>query len=146
MLAQLLVGTALLGAEEPPAKPSSKEASVRLKSAGAANNFKLAQTLIEAGADVNYSGGCVYCSPLNRAIKLGNSVMVDFLLERGARPTWPSLWLAASIDDANQSLEMVKALFAAGANASAKTKDAVRPTPLTAAGDRGHDELIGSTP
>lgn len=143
--ASLLIASWLLAilpatAAEPP--PLAREASARLQVAAAGNNLKEVKELIDAGADVNYSGGCIYCSPLNQALKLGNVVMVEFLLEHKARPTWPSLWLAAAHENSSASLEMVTALLEAGADPNARTQDTIRATPLLAAANRGHVAVV----
>ncbi|MFO0595007.1 MAG: ankyrin repeat domain-containing protein [Myxococcaceae bacterium] len=105
----------------------------------ARGDVETATTLIDRGADPNFRGTS---SPLARAVESGNQVLVDLLLERGARPlvaplpeeTTRALDLAeaaarARPGDASARLTWAKTLHASGFRAAAACEaDALRRT------------------
>jgi ankyrin repeat protein len=111
---------------------------------------ELMQTLLDAGADVNFQKGDV--TPLSEAARGLNSAGVQLLLSRGANvnPDFREGWLplhhaANAISDSSPSqdrqrkqLEVVQALLAKGANLEARARSMVQwqPTPLLLAIDK----------
>ena len=131
-------------------KPSHDAINTALLDGSYGDRPELMQTLLDAGADVNFQKGDV--TPLSEAARGLNVAGVQLLLSRGANvnPDFREGWLplhhaADAISAASPSqelqqkqLEIVQALLAKGANMELRARSMVQwqPTPLLLAIDK----------
>jgi len=105
-------------------------------------HVEIAQTLVEAGADVNRpSRNAIRVAPLHSAVESGSLVLLDLLLSHGASPDAVEFLEATPLHSAaaRGNREMVERLLKAGADPSRKTKDGKTAAEL--ARQYGHESL-----
>ncbi len=114
-----------------------------LQCAARTGNLQMAGLLIDAGAEINATGGEAGSTPLSFAVRFSHLDMLRLLIEKGADVNVRDAEGASPLDYAawHGSLDMVAMLLAHGArlNESATHTGA---TPINEAAYRGHTALI----
>jgi ankyrin repeat protein len=107
-------------------------------------HLEVARILVDAGADVNRpSENSIRVAPLHSAVESGSVLLLELLLEHGAKPDPVEFLEATPLHSAaaRGSREMVEKLLAAGADRQRKTRDGKTAADL--ARQFGHLELAG---